>query len=104
MNPEFDENGYPTDKTLDRISEWDYKDGYVELMSYVGHAWHWNDFVYCNSIKNSFGDDVWEYTLITGGWSGNEDIVAALRANVMFHVTCWRESHRGGKHIYEVKK
>ena len=102
-DPTFDEDGYPTDETLYAITKWPHEDGYYELMVFVSGTWHWPDFMYVNPIKNIFGEPVWEYTMITGGWSGNEDIVAALRNNPLFYAMCWRESHRGGKHVFEVK-
>ena len=103
LKPEFDSDGYPTNLTLEIIKDWPYGHGYIDLMSYVGHAWKWEDFVWCNAIKDQLGNDVWEYTLITGGWSGNESIISALERNHLFYHLCWRESHRGGKHVYEVK-
>jgi len=102
--PTFDSDGYPTDETLETIKKWPYGHGYIDLMSYVSRAWKWEDFVYCNAIKDFAEQDVWEYTLITGGWSGNESIVDALLENQMFYHLCWRESHRGGKYIFEVKQ
>ncbi|HWO88896.1 MAG TPA: hypothetical protein VNL98_07075 [Gemmatimonadales bacterium] len=36
----------------------------------------------------------------TGGWSGNEAIIAALQRNLMVMAMCWRVSTRGGLHIY----
>ena len=39
--------------------------------------------------------------LSTGGWSGNEELVAALNTNRMVRVLSWRLSARGGLHIYQ---
>ena len=39
------------------------------------------------------------HTLITGGWSGNEDILSALSGS-MFDMIHWYSSERGGKHVY----
>lgn len=104
--PELDDDGYPTEETLKIIREWQYDEvqRYADLMAFVGKAWHWQDYMYVNATKNSFGDRVWEYTCITGGWSGNEELVGALKDNVIFWTMCWRESHRGGKHIFEVRR
>ena len=102
--PELDEDGYPTEETLKTISEWDFKDGYTNLMDYVSAVWHWPDFVTCTNVLNYFNQPVYRYKLITGGWSGNEDIIGALEKNFIFYGMCWQESHRGGKHIFEIKK
>lgn len=44
-----------------------------------------------------------EVTFITGGWSGNEDIIGALGDNLSAYSLLWLESHRGGKHIFGVR-
>lgn len=103
MIPEFDEDGYPTDETLKTIKEWGYSN-YTELMQFVALAWHWSDFVTRTDALNYWNQPVHRYKLVTGGWSGNEDIIAALQNNYMFWGICWQESHRGGKHIFEIKK
>ena len=102
--PTFDEHGYPTEETLKAITEWKYKDGWYELLDFVNEAWHWRDFVQCEIVKNTFSEYVLKFRCVTGGWSGNEDIIEALQKNAMFWAMCWKESHRGGKHVFEVKK
>jgi hypothetical protein len=102
--PEFDADGYPTDATLETIKNWPYGHGFIDLMEYVQSAW-WNGdtLISRDKIQDQLGNDMWEYTLVTMGWSGNESIVGAMDSNHLFYSLCWRESHRGGKHIYEVK-
>lgn len=104
--PILDNAGYPTEETLITIQQWVYKDEtrFVDLLEFVNKAWHWNDYMRMQETKNTFGDDVYEYTCITGGWSGNEELIIALQKNFIFWAMCWRESHRGGKHVFEVKK
>lgn len=101
--PEFDADGYPTDLTLATIKNWPYGYGFIDLMEYVSRAWHWEQLISRDEIMDALGNDMWEYTLVTMGWSGNEDIIRALEGNYLFSSLCWRESHRGGKHIFEVK-
>lgn len=43
-------------------------------------------------------------TLITGGWSENEEIQRAIDCNRMFNIACWFKSERGGKTVYELPK
>jgi hypothetical protein len=40
--------------------------------------------------------------LHTFGWSGNESIVDALDKNVLFWMTCWEQSNRGGHYKFEI--
>ena len=41
-------------------------------------------------------------TLITGGWSENEEVMSAVKRNKIFNIVCWDSSYRGGKVIYKL--
>lgn len=86
----IDDNGYPTDKALDKIRNWPPGD-YDGLMEFVKFIWHWPDFA-------RIGADV--STLVTGGWSGNEEILGAMTENVVWWIMHWYSSKRGGKHVF----
>ena len=92
LHPTFDSFGYPSDDTLDKIINWnkDWKD----LMAYIQEAWK-----YDNYFKNE--DNF--YTLVTGGWSGNESLIGALKENYIFWSLFWVSSHRGGRYEFELK-
>lgn len=81
---------YPTEEEVARIKEWPHED-LRGLMEFVRSLW-WPD--------QKIPQDGNTYRLATGGWSGNEDIVSALRSNMMFWVLCWESSRRGGLHIF----
>jgi len=85
-----DKDGYPTKKELGKISVWDINDLHG-LMEYVEYLWHWEDY---------FERDGNTYTLHTGGWSGNEDIIGSLMSNQMFWMFNWYQSQRGGHYIF----
>jgi hypothetical protein len=82
---------YPTEEQLKQIMQWDYKD-FHGLMAVVEGIWAFPERGW---IKDG---DI--YTLITSGWSGNEEIIAVLRENMMFWVLYWESSTRGGKHVF----
>jgi len=89
--PTFDKHGYPTEETLGVIERWDPLDGYG-LMSFVEDAWSYD-----------YGDvqrDGDRWILITGGWSGNEDIIGAIQNNVAWYGMRWEMSRRGGRHEF----
>ena len=88
---------YPEEDELQKITEWDYKD-FPGLMKYVEYLWsypqYWSTF--------NIGDKV-RYEISTGGWSGNEDLISALKSNSMFWAICWQSSRRGGHYEFMVK-
>jgi hypothetical protein len=94
-----DKDGYPTENELKTIREWDFfgaknqVDCYHQFMIYIQNIWHWGKpYFYCLS------DNRW--IAITGGWSGNEDIINAMENNKIFWVMYWYESRRGGKYKF----
>ena len=93
----MDDDGYPEDDELDKIRTWDFHLGFLPLMDYVKSLWNWNDTYFCQIDENHF-------ELHTGGWSGNEEIIGAMKQNTMFWLLCWEESRRGGHYKFEVKK
>ena len=92
----MDTNGYPDDQELPKIQEWDYKD-LLGLMEYVKELWRYADSGYWKRGRKY-------YRLSTGGWSGNESIIGALQANIMFWSVYWVSSKRGGHYIFEIRK
>lgn len=92
----IDEDGYPTDEALDRISAFtgtaEEMAAYVQSLMYNGQA-AVEDFV------DVIGHPGKRLSLITGGWSGCESVVGALHGT-MFHIMGWESSFRGGRHTY----
>ena len=85
---------YPTEEQLAFIQEYPtYISDWHLLMSYVQLLW-WGGKDYCYRTDNT-------WTLITCGWSGNEEIIAALQRNYVFWMVYWKQSNRGGKYIFE---
>lgn len=88
--PTFDKDGYPTDETEAAISGWDFKDPDGWLV-FIGKAWNhhygrmWNE------------DSLVKFA--TGGWSGNESVIRAMKnAHVLWSMR-WKSSHRGGLYV-----
>lgn len=91
---------YPTEGDLKAIRTWELKEreDYIALAKFVCNIWHWPNFATLTWKAKKV--DV--LRLVTGGWSGNEDIVGALQENQLFGMVCWKKSERGGVHIYEI--
>lgn len=95
--PEFDFHGYPTDRTLATIREWEAGDC-AGLLNFVISAWRYPDYV--SRSKDEDGDML---HLSTGGWSGNEDLIAAMEENAVWWVLHWWSSRRGGHHVFRLR-
>jgi hypothetical protein len=91
--PTFDADGYPTQETEETITHWPLFDGYHSLLAYVARAWKYPDY---------FSNEGNDYRISTGGWSGNEELISALRQNVAFWAICWQSSARGGHYVFTV--
>lgn len=105
--PTFDADGYPTQETLDALIDWPYKDA-LGALRFMQAAWHWpervtetlrvEELLVCGTVEG----DVRFLRCSTGGWSGNEDLIFALRDNPMIWSQTWRMSTSGGLHIFRL--
>jgi hypothetical protein len=98
------DDGYPTEATLDRIRRWEVKTfgDARKAMDYAGAAWSYPDRWRCQPRWRGRGSPrpVCRYTFSTGGWSGNEEIVAAIEANAMLQMLGAWSWRRGGHYEY----
>jgi len=91
--------GYPTRAELRKIKNWKMKDGWIELAKYIQSIWHWGD-----EYAYFVNEEDHNFELHTGGWSGNEEMVDALKkSSGFFWMFCWVESRRGGHYKFMVK-
>lgn len=103
--PEEDDYGYPSDRTLETIRQWPWND-LNGCLDFIAKAWHWPEFGVRWELRPFEAECVHAepserfLRLATGGWSGNEEIIGAMRHNMMLQ-TRWRLSSCGGLHIYE---
>jgi hypothetical protein len=91
-------NGYPDETILKQIENWDGKDS-KEMIRWIYEAWNHD---YGSITKKYINPAQTIYTLITGGWSGNEEVMSAITKNLLFDGLFWKRSERGGLHVYEV--
>lgn len=89
-----DSDGYPTYEELLKIENFhvDTDEHFDALMEFVASLWYYPDL-----IKRSRRG---RWTLITGGWSGNESIIGSLDKNIDAKLFYWESSIRGGRHTY----
>lgn len=89
------EDGYPDDEELDAVKAWPSGD-VAALMAEVRRLWHWPNYA---TVRRD-GDKVL-HEFCTGGWSGNESLIEALKANTMVWLRYWHLSERGGRYVFE---
>jgi len=90
---------YPSSEDLRRIRSFrPNKDDPIEFAEFVCQVWnkHYGKVIFKKKDK-----DTMILKLITGGWSGNEEIITAL-AQTMFWSLFWEKSERGGLYVFEV--
>jgi hypothetical protein len=88
---------YPNEQMLRFVRRYDITQSPIEdLRDFVIQNWHYGDWGY--KSKGRF------FELHTGGWSGNESIIAALEKSSkgMFWYLCWVMSKRGGHFWFEI--
>lgn len=85
---ELDIDGYPTDDCLKSIKSFSDCQRWEHLLEQVQPLFA--DYGRCEKRE----DGVW--IVETGGWSGCEDVIAALNGNFYFWPVCWLLSTCGG--------
>lgn len=91
--PLINSDGYPNEYWLNRISESTDATEYINLAITL-----WNSG-YGRAYKEEEGEGV---VFVTGGWSGNEDVIRAMKSNLFLWAVLWKSSERGGKHVLDI--
>ena len=97
----MNEGEYPTEAELSEIREWKIvaPQDAIDLVEYIETLWQYADCGYFTALNKS---DSVEVKMSTAGWSGNEDIIGALEANMMFWALHWQKSERGGHYTFSI--
>lgn len=90
---------YPSKADLQRIKKWPFSD-YKGLAVFICTIWNWGDTM---AVLKRKRDGNLVLRLATGGWSGNEEIIATLMKTPFWFV-CWQMSQRGGLYVFEIPK
>lgn len=93
---------YPTDEDLAKVENWD--GNWRECFAFIRSIWWMPEWGWHEeTVKDELFDRlVTRYSISTGGWSGNESIVAAMERNRWLMIFFWIQSRRGGHYIYEM--
>lgn len=95
-----DDDGYPTEAGLTRLRE--FHGSPRQLVDLLEAMWWQPSLISVDEILDEELRAWCRVSLATGGWSGNETIIATLVESTVFHLRFWESVHRGGLHIYEV--
>ena len=88
----FDRDGYPTEETLKAFSQWPFEDP-AGWLAFAESAW--------NKTYGHWRSNGPRITAVTGGWSGNEDVIEAMSDSYILWSLCWYMSKRGGLHEFK---
>jgi len=94
------DDDYPTDEDLRLISNWSVKD-IPEWFAFVRSLWALTDWKIEDAVDDISERPVTRYTISTGGWSGNEELIGAMQRNWLLWSLTWVQSRRGGHYIFE---
>lgn len=105
MSDYLDEDGYPTEDALNHIKEFPVTGSAKELLDFVRSLWNWDNMAGIEERPHPFKDGEVEHIMwfSTGGWSGNEDLIRALKSNFLGQML-WVKSERGGHHEYSYEE
>lgn len=85
---------YPSELELRRVRTWPVSDWHG-LFAYLRARWNYADVGYWTKRGST-------YSISTGGWSGNEELIGALQENHIVWSLCWISSRRGGHYVFRV--
>lgn len=98
-----DADGYPTKEELETIEKWDCLDlpGWFAFIKSVWWMaeWGWHEADEANKLTLTT-DRV--FSISTGGWSGNEEIIEAMKKNRFAWYFSWWSSMRGGHFVFKL--
>lgn len=99
----LDNEGYPTTEWLEFIEKYKPSEElpYLQFIELLRQSWWMDDCLFVLHRKHK-GKRKLE--LHTGGWSGNEDIIEAMRANIFLthHKLRYEMWKAGGHHYFEL--
>ena len=96
----LDENNYPDGKSLEEIQSWNVLEKGIDgLLDLIEENTNWAD----RQIECTGKNVIW-YEYHTGGWSGNEDVIHAMKMNFLFWSLSWIKSTRGGHYYFKMDK
>jgi len=86
----MDEDGYPTDETLEEIKNWNTSD-FHGLAARLTSLWRYENYVKWNPEEQVLD-------ISTGGWSGHEELIGAIPS--LWRLNYFYSLRRGGHYVF----
>jgi hypothetical protein len=95
----LDDDGYPTRAALHKIATWPYNGGKVirGVLNFIKSIWYHSDIAWDET-------EAGRVKISTVGWSGNEDLIGAMRKNRAFWSFAFENEHVGGHFTFRLDK
>lgn len=101
-NITIDGDGYPTDEFIKWIENYDtIKNDPFIFIQIILDNWYHGDHGW--KIQRKYRGE-WKVLISTCGWSGNEDMMMALKGNFVFWMSHYFSHQRGGHYIFKFRK
>ena len=95
----LDIDGYPTEEYLDFIRGYDFLFEDVRpFLDILRDGWAYRDWGF--KFRRKYKDHQ-TLELHTAGWSGNEEVIGALKETYFFTLY-WEKTHRGGHYYFKI--
>lgn len=100
---------YPSRESVDGLAAL-YLTDYAACEAVLAHLqsiWRWGDYFKRGPARRPPGRKGWlprrRWRVSTGGWSGHEELIDALREAPGFWALCFWSEHRGGHFVFETR-
>lgn len=95
------DDGYPTPTVLTQIKQW--TGDPADALAFVKEHWWHPDWGWSESDEvNDEGAVEHVYHVSTGGWSGNESLIAAMQSNFVLWARMWQVTRRSGHYEFRL--
>lgn len=97
---------YPSEASISYIRQFTMKgmDSVHEWFYFIESLWKYRDYGFRRDKVYTSSGPMTKITLVTGGWSGNEELISAMQKNYLLWGLTWQSSHKGGVHEFLVEE
>lgn len=91
---------YPSDEDLNELEN--FEGSAKEMIEYAASIYSDYGWIHVSDgYSKVIRQKVKRIEMVTGGWSGNEDVIGVLQETLLWGLY-WRKSERGGYYMFEI--